>query len=109
RYVHAANSDVLAGWVWQASLDRRCCPSCWAMHGRVFAADEPGPWDHPQGRCARIPKTRTWRELGIDLDEPDDDLPDAQARFWALPHTARLAIMGPTRLELLRTGRIDWS
>jgi SPP1 gp7 family putative phage head morphogenesis protein len=47
-YAHAVNSDVLAGWVWHATLDARTCPSCWSMHGRVFPLDLPGPSDHQQ-------------------------------------------------------------
>ena len=27
--------------------------------------------DHIQGRCAMLPITKTYRELGIDVDEPD--------------------------------------
>jgi SPP1 gp7 family putative phage head morphogenesis protein len=108
RYTHAANADVLDGWVWTAALDRRTCPSCWSQHGNVYPVDQPGPLDHQQGRCARVPKTKTWRQLGINLDEPPSVLPDAQTRFWQLPAADRAAIMGPARLELLRTGRIGW-
>jgi SPP1 gp7 family putative phage head morphogenesis protein len=99
-----ASSDVLAGWTWLATLDRRTCPSCWAMHGTVHPVDEPGPLDHQQGRCARLPKLRTWRELGFDVDEPPDLTPDAASRFAALPPADQLAVMGPTRLAALRDG-----
>lgn len=85
------------------------CPSCWSMHGTVHPADQPGPWDHPQGRCARVPKTRTWRELGFDIDEPDDTIVNARARFFSLPDVDQRTIMGPGRLALLKSGRVDWS
>lgn len=108
RYAHAANEDVLAGWQWICALDRRSCPACWSMHGRVFPLSEPGPLGHPQCRCARVPKVKTWAELGIDLPESDDRVPDAQQRFWSLPKDVQLKIMGPGRLELLRSGTIRW-
>lgn len=104
-----ANEDVLAGWVWQATLDRRTCPSCLSKHGSVHDLAQVGPIDHQQGRCARLPKTKTWAELGFEgLDEPADVLPDAKAWFNALPEADQLAVMGPGRLALLRSGQIEW-
>jgi SPP1 gp7 family putative phage head morphogenesis protein len=105
---HAANADVLQGWVWSSTLDKRTCPSCWSKHGTVHPLDEPGPQDHQSGRCARIPKLRSWKDLGIDLDEPPDTLPDAKAKFAALSQADQLAIMGPARLELLKSGEAKW-
>lgn len=102
------NADVLAGWVWTARLDGRTCPSCWSQHGRVYPLTETGPNDHQQGRCARTPKTRTWRELGFDVDEPADLLPDARATFARLGREEQLQIMGPTRLQALDDGQLDW-
>lgn len=108
KYQQAANGDIVAGWIWMSALDKRTCPSCWSMHGHEFPLDQPGPLDHQQGRCARAPKTKTWRELGYDIDEPADEIPDGQATFWKLPDADRKAIMGPGRLELLRSGRVGW-
>lgn len=102
-----ANDDVLQGWVWQAQLDRRTCPSCWGMHGTVHNLEEPGPNDHQQGRCARLPKTKTWAELGFDIPEPPSLLPDAGEVFAGLPQADRLAIMGPTRLQALDDGLVN--
>lgn len=104
-----ANKDVLAGWTWTATLDRRTCPSCWAKHGSTYEADDPGPLDHQQGRCARVPKTLSWRELGFDLDEPPSVMPDAQRVFAALPEADQLQIMGPARLDALNSGRVAWA
>lgn len=104
-----ANADVLGGWVWQAELDSRTCPSCWAMHGSEHNLDEVGPNDHQQGRCARLPKTKTWAELGFDIDEPASLLPDAQGRFADLPRADQLTIMGPARLQLLDQGKVTFA
>lgn len=103
-----ANADVLAGWLWSATLDATTCPSCWAMHGTEFPLDEDGPLDHQQGRCVRLPVTKTWRELGYDLDEPPSVIPDAQQVFADLSPADQMAVMGPGRLDALQSGRMGW-
>lgn len=103
---HVGNADVVTGWIWSSALDTRTCPSCWAMHGTEHDIAESGPDDHQQGRCARIPKTKTWRELGFNLDEPASVLPDGRTVFDALPQADRLAIMGPERLRALDDGLV---
>lgn len=112
RYAHDANADLLDGWIWLATVTgkgaARTCPACWAMHGTVHPLDEHGPLDHPQGRCARVPKVKPWRQLGIDRDEPADVIPDRQAAFDALTDDQQRRVMGPARLALLRAGRIGW-
>lgn len=107
------HADVLTGWAWVSALDSRTCPSCWAMHGSHHPLTEPGPFDHPQGRCARVPRTKSWAELGFgDVDEPPDLLPDGQARFLALTPAEQKAILGPTRYAAWVAGDYpieDWS
>lgn len=104
-----ANADVLAGWVWHCQLDTRSCPSCWSRHGTLHPVSEPGPLDHQQGRCSRTPQTKTWRELGFNIDEPPTLLPDAQATFRALPEADQVAVMGPARLAALQSGHASWA
>lgn len=95
--VHDENRRILTAWAWHCSCDRRSCPACWAMHGRQFALDVPGPAGHPSCRCTRLPLI-----AGADL-------PSAEARFRRLPRQDQLAILGPARLEMFRAGRIGWS
>lgn len=104
-----ANADVLQGWMWTAQLDDSTCPSCWAQDGVIFDLSEPGPLDHANGRCARTPVTKTWRDLGFDIDEPTGTRPDAQDVFAALTPEQQLAVMGPTRLAGLQDGSIAWT
>lgn len=103
-----ANTDVLAGWRWSASLSPRTCPACLAMNGQVFSTSTPGPQGHVNCRCARTPVTKSWAELGILMPEPPDQTPDARAWFDDLPEREQLAIMGPTRLRLLQSGQVSW-
>lgn len=107
------HADVLDGWIWHAEVTgpsrTRTCPSCWAMHGTLHPMSEPGPLDHHQGRCSRTPKTKSWADLGFDIPEPPDELPDARAIFDSLPREEQLQIMGPARLRLLDDGAIEWA
>jgi hypothetical protein len=102
------NHQTLAGWQWLAQLDRRTCPSCWSQHGSMHSLIEAGPLDHQQGRCARLCVTKSWRQLGFQLDEPPPLVPDARQVFDALPEKDQIRVMGAQRLELLRSGRARW-
>lgn len=104
-----ANPQLVTGWYWDAVLDQRTCPSCWSQHGSLHPADEQGPNDHQSGRCARVPTTVSWADLGFDIPEPPPLITDAEATFNNLPDAQQLAIMGPARLELLNSGDVSWS
>lgn len=59
-----------------ATLDNVCCPSCWPLDGEIFSTDidkRPPIPRHDDCRCLYLPKAKTWRDFGIDMD----DLPDA--------------------------------
>lgn len=108
-----ANADILQGWQWVSALDSRTCPSCWSQHGGMHAIDEPGPEDHQQGRCVRVPVTKPWSALGVagldKLDEPASKLPDARKMFDALPQPQRVSILGQAKVDLLDKGDIAWA
>jgi hypothetical protein len=104
----ALQADVLSGWIWLARLDRWTCSSCFSMHGSVHPLDEAGPDDHQNGRCQRVPKAKSWKELGIDRAELTDLIPDGRTIFRSLPRDQQLSILGPTRLDLLDRGEIEW-
>ena len=97
RIHDTANADTLRGWQWVASLSSRTCPACWGMHGTQHAVTDPGPLGHPNCRCARVPVLKSWRDLGIDLDEPEDILPDADDLFADLPKERQVQVLGPQR------------
>lgn len=100
----AQHADVLRGWEWLAVLDERTCPSCWAQHGSFHTLDDPGPNDHPQGRCARNPLTQSWGNLGFDIPEPPSVTPDAQTVFDSLTTEKQKAVLGPARYEAYTAG-----
>jgi hypothetical protein len=105
---HQANADVLRGWRWQCALSSRTCPACLAMNGTEHPLSESGPDGHPSCRCARAPLTKSWKDLGFDIPEPVSVFPDARAWFDGLSQGEQLALMGPERLALLRSGDVAW-
>lgn len=103
-----ANSATLRGWEWLSNRSATTCPACWAMDGTLHELTETGPDGHPNCRCTRMVRTKTWRELGIDLDEPDDGRLPAEDHFRSLSRDEQLAVMGPGRLKALDDG-VPWS
>lgn len=99
-----ANDGVLAGWVWVAELGPRTCPSCVIQHGRLHPLDEPGPLDHHQGRCARVPRTKTWAELGFDVPEARPTIETGRDWFNRQPEAVQRSVLGPKRFEAWQAG-----
>ena len=105
RLSDEANADLMGGWTWTASLSARTCPACWALHGTDFSQSQPGPEGHPNCRCTRVPRLKTWDELGfLGIEEPPSLLPDAEATFSLLTPAEQLAILGPARFEAWQAG-----
>lgn len=100
-----AHTDVLESWIWACTLGERTCPACWSMHGSEHPIDEPGPIDHQNGRCARLPKTKSWRELGFNIEEPPSLIPDAATAFDALTTSQKINILGPAKYKAWTAGK----
>lgn len=106
------NKDVLAGWIWLTALSGRTCPACLGMSGTEHPLSEPGPQGHQSCRCSRMPKTKSWRELGIDLDEPKSVMPDAGEWFGSQDVATQKRILGPGRYAAWKRGnypRSKWA
>ena len=97
---HEANSDVLAGWVWLANLSARTCPSCVAMHGTEHDLDEPGPLDHQQGRCSRMPLVKPELVPGA----PTPTIESGAEWLERQPEGVQRSVLGPRRFEAWRDG-----
>lgn len=104
RLAEKPHTDVLAGWIWVAQLGSRTCPACWAMNGQEFPLSEPGPYGHQNCRCVRVPKTKSWRDLGFNVEEPASTLRNAEQAFNELPRAAQVQILGRARFEAWRGG-----
>jgi len=111
RASYQANSDIVAGWVWYCALGTRTCAACWAMHGTVHRIDEILD-DHPNGRCAMVPKTKTWSEIGqmygVDLSgisETSINFPMGADIFEGLPVEQQIKILGPAKYAAWKDGK----
>jgi len=103
RASYQANSDIVKGWVWHSAADERTCAACWAMHGTEHRLDEILD-DHPNGRCAMVPKARTWAEIGERYGLDLSDIPDTQPQiepgtslFEKLSDEQQIKILGPAK------------
>lgn len=104
-----ANAATLQGWEWLSSRGATTCPACWAQDGTIHELTEPGPQGHVSCRCTRMVRTKTWRELGIELDEPAGmQRISAEDHFKSMSPADQLAVMGPARLKALDDGAA-WS
>jgi SPP1 gp7 family putative phage head morphogenesis protein len=79
--IFADNDDVISGKEWSSALDRRTCPTCGALDGKRWTTDSKAishsmvyqiPPKHFKCRCSMIPVLKTWKELGINMDELPD-------------------------------------
>lgn len=102
------NKNMLAGWMWVAKLSARTCRSCLSKHGTHHQLDEPGPLDHQQGRCVRVPITKTWEELGFKGIKEPPPVVGESGEDWLKrqPAETQEAILTKRGAELWRAG--DW-
>jgi SPP1 gp7 family putative phage head morphogenesis protein len=106
---YKANSDIVKGWVWHSACDTRTCAACWSMHGTVHALDERLD-DHVCGRCAMIPVTKSWAELGYTgIPDTNPVIPSGEDVFSKLSEEKQRGILGNTRFQLWKDGTLDFS
>lgn len=115
---YEANDDLIKGVQIVATLDNRTSLICMNYDGRVF---EPGegerPPFHPNCRTTTVPVLKSWKELGIDLDEApegtrasmDGQVP-AATRFpqWLeqQPAERQIEVLGRARWEAWKDGKV---
>ncbi|KVZ57520.1 phage minor head protein [Burkholderia ubonensis] len=123
-----ANDDVVRGVQVIATLDGRTCLVCMNYDGATYDLDGKPidgtdlPYDggapfHFGCRCAEIPITRSWKELGIDAEEIPKPTRasmngqvagNLQFEDWLTDKTAAFQdkVLGPGRAKLFREGKI---
>lgn len=127
--VMAANDDLVKGYYWLSTLDSRTCRKfCAPRDGLKYGLDHRPvghklPWGSGPGaihincRCATTPWLKTYRDLGLDIDEFEpttrasaDGPVSAGLTFekWieAKPQAVQREWFGPGRYELYRDGKI---
>lgn len=100
-----ANRENLDGWTWSSALDRRTCVACAVMHGTIHSVDETLD-GHPRCRCAMVPRTKSWKDLGVDL--PDTRPTTEPGTRWLETQATpvQVAIMGKAKHRAWRDGAI---
>lgn len=96
RLNYLANSDVISGWQWFATLDDRVCMSCVVMHGTIHSLDETLQ-DHHNGRCAMIPI----------VGEPVLDSDAGIQWFESLSEVQQKAMLGVGKFDAWKAGNFD--
>lgn len=117
--VYAANSDLLRGVQWHATLDTRTCTRCGKLDGQLFKLGE-GPRSplHIQCRCTHVPVLKSWSQLGIKASDIDgktrasmDGQVPAATSFgdWLGRRSAdeQDDVLGATRGKLFRSGALQ--
>ena len=124
--VYKANADIMKGFEWLATLDGNTCIECmaysgaqWDMKGNSIKGDLPlkNPPLHPSCRCVLTPLTKSYRELGLNIDEmppgtrasdlgqvPADMSMDSFLRRHDTEYLNDL--LGPGRAKLFQDGKI---
>jgi SPP1 gp7 family putative phage head morphogenesis protein len=110
RRTYEANQDVVAGWIWHAEHGPNTCASCLAMDGTIHTVDERLD-DHPNGRCAMMPLTRSWNELGFKGVEEVGPPAREDSEDWlrSQPEAVQEKILGRAAAALWRSGKISLS
>ena len=126
---YEANSDIMAGYQWVATLDPRTCPSCGALDGKVWpwGDSHPVPSLHWGCRCMGCGVTKSWEQLAkeaggnTELARKLDQMPegtrasmDGQVAVsntydkWLAGKTEaeQKAILGTKRFNLMQKGKL---
>lgn len=106
RRTFEANKDVVTGWIWHAAQQRRTCAACWALHGTFHPVTEQLN-GHVRCRCAMLPQTKTWEELGIKgVEDERITVPLGSDLFDKLTAADQRYILGPSKYALFAADKI---
>lgn len=119
QQIYNENADIIKAIRFSATLDTRTCPVCGELDGKTFPVDSgPRPPIHRGCRCTTTPVTKSFRDLGIDLDEATEG--ERASMNGAVPAKTTFAewikkqpadvqddILGQTKGALLRRGDLD--
>lgn len=68
--LYQRNESLIKGVQWLSTLDGRTSAVCRARDGKVYPVDSgPRPPAHPNCRSSTVPVLKSWREIGVDLDD----------------------------------------
>lgn len=120
-----ANDDIIKALKWVTALDGHVCPLCaaradlsWTLTKRPIGHSIPfaNPGLHFNDRCVLVPITKTFRDMGIDIDEPVGQRASSSGPVAGdttfneylkrQGYAFQNEVLGPGRADLWRKGRI---
>lgn len=127
---HEQNSDLVKAEAWTSTLDSRTSEGCRIRDGKQYTPVDHRPIGHKvpwlggpgrlhwQCRSTSVPVLKSWRDLGIDIDEVpastrasmDGQVPeDTTFAAWIKRQSAARQdqVLGATRGALMRRGGLD--
>jgi SPP1 gp7 family putative phage head morphogenesis protein len=106
RASYASNPVVVRGYRRVAAQDSLTCMACIALDGKRY---DLGSYldEHVNGRCALVPITPTYRELGIPISTPSSRVGTAQTWFKRQPVATQRGMMGDGKYEAWKSGKFD--
>ena len=100
---------VVKYWTWHSATDRRTCPTCWVLHGTKWPKEE-SFGTHPNCRCAMVPVSYTWKELGFNVPDRFESsyVPTpGKSLFKKLPEADKKAILGKKAYKRYAAGELE--
>jgi len=98
------DSGVVKSWQRHAAKDSRTCMACVMLDGKLYTLAEEMD-DHPNGRCAMLPVTKTYAEMGIDAPEPTFVDEPASEWFERQDEATQRKMMGNGTYDAWQDGR----
>ena len=105
RAQYGANPNIVKGYRRHSAQDDRVCMACIALDGTFYERNVPMD-THPGDRCALLPVTVSYRDLGFNIDE-DPLPPTARDWFEGLEPEQQLGMMGPGRFKSWQAGEFQ--
>ena len=106
RATYQQNPVTVRGYRRVAAKDADTCMACIALDGKRYAVGQPLD-EHVNGRCALVPITPTYRELGIPVDEAPFRVESGQDWFMGQSAGTQRGMMGPGKYDAWRSGKVS--
>ncbi len=104
------STGVVTAVQWSSTFDSRTTDICQSRDGKIWRLDEPHPQPpaHPNCRSVLNPITKSFRDLGLDRDEHDEDDRTFEDYIKTASKAKQNETFGVKRAELYRSGKIDF-
>ncbi len=103
RATYQQNPVTVRGYRRVAAKDADTCMACIALDGKRYSVGQPLN-EHVSGRCALVPITPTYRELGLNVDEPTAPVQTGQDWFMGQPAATQRGMMGRGKYDAWKSG-----